>query len=709
MNSNQIVSTSGGQSREVSTAAPTLLVQSDRLDLSGTVSFFRRRLRLMAAIVALAVLAGAAITFTRPTLYTASSVVSVETPQDDLETVAAATATPTPTDGYIGTQVEIIESRQLATQVAQDLGLLKGRSEAEQRAAIDELQRNVTAFRRGESYTIEILASSADPRHAALVGNAYAEQFTRWEQRAERNRKRKTIDQIAVRLRDLRAQAHADTEKLQHYRIATNMLSTSGASLAEQEISGYNQAVTTARAEAAEDQARLTTAQAQLRSGSTGDDVGEALGSVVISALRARESEVGGEVARLRARYGPNHPDLIRASGELTEIERQIDAEIGRVISNLQARQRVSQQRLASLTGSLSAARQKLSHNNQAMVGLSEFERQAQASQELYEAYLNSYKKLLANEDLGRPNARIISMAVVPTVPSSPNVPMNMILSVVIGIGLALVAAIIAESLFNGVTSSDDVQHKLGLHFLGSIPLLESVSKMRQPVAAIIAEPRSAFTESFRSLRTSIEHAIAWRPQVIAVTSALPREGKSTISACLAEVLAMGGARTVVVDCDWLARGTSRLLDLAPDRPGLIELLDGRSTLSDVLVEGASNLSILPVGAASGDPEPLLTGNEFERLIQELRGRFEYVVLDLPPILPLAATRIMAGRADATIMAVRWRETPMSAVRAAIDQMPFDRVNLIGITMSHVDMRRARQYGSNDVVGYYYQRGVQAQ
>ncbi|MFD2137629.1 GumC family protein [Novosphingobium resinovorum] len=186
--------------------------------------------------------------------------------------------------------------------------------------------------------------------------------------------------------------------------------------------------------------------------------MGEALGSGVIGSLRARESQIGGEVANMQARYGPNHPQLVRSRSELAEVRSDIRNEITRIMSNLQAQRDVADQRLASLSSSLGAARGNLARNNAAMVGLDELERTAQSSQAMYETYLNSYRQLIAQDGTQRPNARVLSLAEVPLLPSSPNIPMNMLLALVIGLGAGLAAAYVAEALFRGVTTSDEVE-----------------------------------------------------------------------------------------------------------------------------------------------------------------------------------------------------------------------------------------------------------
>ena len=519
-----------------------------------------------------------------------------------------------------------------------------------------------------------------------------------------RSRNAQARTEVEARLAELRVQAQTDTQALQQYRIANNLLSTSGTSLTEQEISNYNIETTRARAQAAEDQARLQTALGQLRSGSSGDDVGEALGSTVISALRAQEATLAGEVANLSTRYGQNYPELIQAQGQLAEIRQRIQAEIERVISNLRAKQEVSEQRLASLNSSLGGARGKLTDNNSAMVGLSGLERSAEASQGIYETYLNRYKQLLAADGTEKPNARILTPAVTPLKQISPNLKLNLALSLVIGLGLGVIAAYIAEALFHGVTSAAEVQRDLGEHFLTSIPLIASVDRSNpHAVQAIRDDPKSVFTEFIRSLGISIDQAVHGSPKVIAITSALPGEGKTVLSCCLASVLAQGGERTVLIDCDFRRSGISRLLDVHTDQMGLKEILDGSASFNYDQMIGDRSFCIIPLSSGSDDQESLLTGRAFVDFLNELREHFDRIVLDLPPILPVAATRTIASHADAVVLAVRWRKTSSFAFRAARSRLPSDLVNVVGVALNQVDIRRRGYFDPNDVAYYYNQ------
>ncbi|MXO62538.1 GumC family protein [Qipengyuania oceanensis] len=704
MSSRQLI-LPGGSSATPALMGGRALAPSDRLDLSESLGFFRRRYKTILACVLLCLALAAAYSMLAPKTYNARSTVML-TPQTSLLVDGSgAQAQPTMMSGeLVDTQIEIIGSRDMSEKVARSLGLDAGMASEEKRELIDRLRENVAAERTGESYAITISVDAGDPQQAAMLANEYARQFTGWEEMSVRDRHDQEREDVRQRLAELREQAQADTQALQQYRIANNLLTTTGTSLTEQEISNYNFEVTKARAEAAEDQARLNTALGQLRSGSAGDDVGEALESSVVASLRTQEAEVARQVANMSGRYGANHPELRRAQNELTQIRSQIQAEIGRVISNLRAKQAVSSQRLASLNSSLSSARGKLSENNAAMVGLSELERSAVASQEIYETYLNRFKALVAAEGTEKPNAQILTFAQAPLSPRSPDLQLNLALALVIGLGLGIIVAYAREALFQGINSAHDVETKLNENFLASIPLLQSVDPGNpHAVAAVRDDPKSIFTESFRALHTSISQATRGKSQVIAITSALPGEGKTITACCLAHVLATSGRRTVLIDCDLRRRGISRLLDLRAEQKGLIEILSGESPLDVEQLVGDRVFCVIPLKGSDDEPEQLLTGDAFVRLLDTLREHFDNIILDLPPVLPMASTRVLASRADAVVLTAQWHKTSSFAIKAARKRLPDDQVNVVGVALNQVDLRKKNFFDRTDSTYYYRQ------
>ncbi|WP_181814780.1 GumC family protein [Sphingomonas aracearum] len=708
-------------------------VADDRIGFRSIWSIFRRRLGTFLTVL-LAVLAlGLFITLRTEPGYTASASVALKGTPEQIAPSAPGDRMPVstlPSDAYVDTQVAVITSDEMARRVAAALGTadlpklavdqprrgflsrLLGTAPAAQprqrtaaermNAAVEYLKRMITVRRSGSTWALQIQVDSGDPKEAAQVANAYANAYANYDLSDQQAQGRRANELVAQRMEQLRAQALADTEAVQRYRIAHNLLSTTGATLTEQEISSYNQEVAQARAQAAEDQARLATARGQLRSGSQGDDVGEALGSGVVSSLRSQQSAAAAKVADLSAHYGPRYPDLVRARSELASINAQIKAEIDRVISNLAAKAQVSRERLGSLSGTLSGARAGLAANNGAMVGLKDLEQRADTSQALYQSYLNRYKDLSAREGTEQATAAVLTAAQVPSRPTSPNRLLNMALALALGCGLGLAAAFGRELAFSGVTTGDDVTRRLGVRYLGLIPTLSSVSKSGdKPTTTIVSEPRSAFAESFRSLRASIRFAAGPEAKVVAISSALPNEGKTATAICLARSMALSGDRTVLVDCDLRQKGVSRFVRGSQERPGLVEVLRNANTLDEALIlDQQTGLYILPVAYALQEAE-LLTGAEMDELLVKLRNRFDWVVLDTAPVLPVADARLMLDKSDATVFAVRWRQTPDHAVRAAFRQLPRGRDSVSGVLLTRVDLKKLTRFGFGDESFYY--------
>jgi succinoglycan biosynthesis transport protein ExoP len=699
---------------------------NDRLNLHTLVTAFRRRFHLFCSVVSVVVLLALAFTLHQTPLFTATAQVVLDSQEAQVAPVPSSTASVAIySPDHADTEVQIIRSREMAEHVARALNLvadpafrpgaapsgpiatlrhLLGRGpqaparptqDQVMRAVVDRLTEGLNASRSDETRALTISFTATDPNQAARIANEFANQYTNGQLEDKQAESQKVIRVLAPRLEQLRVQAQADTQRVQQYRIAHNLLTTSGASLTEQEISSYNQAA-------------LDTARNQLRNGSHGDDVGAALESPVVGGLRARQAEVSGRLAVLNARYGPLHPDVIKARSELADVNGQIESEIHRVISNLEAKARVSAQRLSSLDGSLSSARGTLAENNRSEVGLDDLERRAAASQALYDSYLSRYKQVVAQSGTESSDAHIISRAEPPASPSSPKLILNLLLALVIGSGLGVAVAFVVESMFAGLTTGSDVEARLRLRYLGSVPTLKTVlPEAPSAVGAIVEQPLSAFTEVFRGIRTAVDYIAMGRARVVAIASALPKEGKTTIAVCLTRTIGLSGASVVLLDCDSRRRGVTRMFRGTEGMPGLADVLRGDASIDDVLIrDQLTGAYFLLIGENAGDLPELITSEAMPALLAKLRERFNYVIIDTAPILPIAETRVLARWTDLTLIVARWRDTPDHAVRAALRLLPIDAGQIGGVILSRVDMRRQAKYGRGDPT-YYYKRYTQ--
>jgi succinoglycan biosynthesis transport protein ExoP len=712
-------------------------------DIRGLLAVFRRRLRLFAS-VALVVFIGVVIyTVNSRPEYTAISSVMLDTQKSNVTNVEAVMPGIVADAATVDTEVEVLRSRQLADRVAGALNLIDdpdfnvalrkptglhaftlgvqrlfGRAAPTQEvvtpeqnrrrheAVSDALLGGLSVKRSGLTYVIDINYTSVSPEKAALIANTYADRYLLEQLEAKYEATNQANSWLNERLGKLRQDVINAEGAVARYRAQNNLMTATGSTLTEQEISTYNQQLATVRAAQAEAEARLNTARNQMARGSNGDDVGEALGSMVVQQLRARRAEVSGRLADLNARYGPRHPEMLRAQRELADVDVQIQAEIRRLVSNLEAQVQVARQRTASMEASLSRARGTLATNNAAGVSMNELERNAESVRTLYESFLTRFRETSSQNGLEQSDSRVVSRAKLPSGPSAPDVPLNLVIGLLAAIVAGLAAIVLVEMLDSGLTTSEDVETRLGMAHLGTIPHLRSVAEPGDrgisPIDYIIRKPLSSFSEAVRGLRTSIMFAqIGAAPKTVVFTSALPGEGKTTTAVSLARSIAQSGGRVIVVDCDLRRRNVQRLLNIEP-AVGLIEVLNGTSSLeSTIVLDEASGAYVLPLSSSEFTPRAVFETEAMDKLLERLSVDFDLVILDTAPALAVADTRVLAAKADATIFVARWRKTPQKAVETALRLLEQAGANITGVALTQVDMRQQARYGYGDA-GYYY-------
>lgn len=687
------------------------------LDLSGIVARYRRHIPLVLGITAVVLAADIFVTLRQTPLYTSSATVFYAPRKSDLSRETSSSVNDdVARDQAVDTQVEVLRSPVLADDVITKLQLdkdpefavsVKGTTDPAvmRDALVDRVMQGLKVKRVGQTLLLSVGYTSQSPSKAARIANTFAESYISHQLDQKLGSTKSSNTLLNAQIDDLRQKVLEAETAVQQYRSANNLLGTDagGGMLTQQEISALNQQLATARASEAESIARYRAAQRQLRSGSNGDDVGEALGSQTITELRRQRAEVSRRVADLQGRYGPMHPDLKNAQLQLQDIDKQIQAEINRIMSNLSAQTEVARGSTASIEGSLSSARGTLSSGNAASVKLGELQRNADAARTLYETVLTKVKETAAQQAVTQADARVDSPATPPSGPTSPNKPLNLLLGLITGLGLGVIAAFIAEQWNAKLTSMDEIEGKLGLPYLGSIPTVASAINKpttKNPIDAVVAHPLSGFAEAFRGLGTTLMYGAGGVPvRILALTSAVPEEGKTTTAICLTRVLAMGGTKVVLVDCDLRRRSANIMIQGEPEF-GMIEVLDGKATIEQAAVlDEKSGAYVIPLTKNSHLAKSPFASAAMDRFLEDLKARFDLVILDTPPLLPVVDTRVLAQKVDALALLVRWRTTPIRAVRTAIHELEAVNAPITGIALTLVNLA-SRSYG----YGNYYNK-----
>ena len=327
--------------------------------------------------------------------------------------------------------------------------------------------------------------------------------------------------------------------------------------------------------------------------------------------------------------------------------------------------------------------------NSEAYLKLRRLEHTAETDRDLYQSYLSQYNDIPERSTLVGTSARIISQPTVPTSPSSSRLKFYAIGGIA-GFASALILAFLLEYLRRSVKTGTEVEQSFGRPVVGVIPFMQYRKPFDAPhnllLHRMLDEPLSPLSEAVRTMRISLELTSA-NPKVILVTSALPAEGKSTAAMLLAASSANSGKRTVLLDCDLRQQSSSDAFG-GMGRPGLSELLSGTANLVDVLVkDSATKICVIPAGSMVPNAADLLIGQCMRDLIAELRTKFDYIVLDASPLLPVVDALPLATIADKILLIVEWGQTSRKIISEALKVLRPEAHRIAGIVLNKANLR----------------------
>ncbi|QAY77477.1 polysaccharide biosynthesis tyrosine autokinase [Sphingosinicella sp. BN140058] len=619
----------------------------------------------------------------------------------------------------IETEVTVLNSEDLARQVVKQLNLqndpefTRGLAPAEGAppltneerisAVAGKVQRQLSVGRDRLTYVINIRFKANDADKAAKVANTYAETYINSKVGSRMGTAERQAAFFRQRLDELGREVRAADQAVAQYRAQAGIVAQGQGSttIADQQVAPLSTQLATAESEAAEARSNLAAARAQIARGGL-DAVSEVRSSPVISDLRRQRAEVLRNMGEVSARYGERHPESVKVREQLAGLDEQIKAEAQRAVSSLEAAAGAAQARATSLRGTLHGLEGQQARNTRASATAETLEREAQSKRAAYDkiAELSLQSTQASRNEISQ--ATIVDRAVAPVRPTSPNRPLLLALTLIVALAAGGTTVIVQELLVSGIRSVGDFENQFGIPVLAALPRVKHASP-----ADLIADRRtSLYAESLRIARAAIFGTRGVTPpKVIAITSALPDEGKTTTSAAFARVLALSGQRTLLIDCD-LRRAAMRMIVPTGESAGLIALLNGSAAIEQAIVKDrVENLDVVLVTAPHFATDDLFGGDRLKTLLATLSPHYDTILLDLPPLVGLADGRTLATMADATILVVKWGSTPAAPIDSALGWLRADGANAIGALFTMVDpsaealggMYYSKKYGA------YYQ------
>lgn len=663
---------------ELSPAAPRGV--ADMLGLTAAMRVIRRRLALILAAGIGSALVAFAILMLQPATYTASALLLISPRTPDTIGSVNPLAPAAPTVSPVDSEIVMLRSPALMDDLAQQLGMA---SRTPANAAELDLASVIGVERRAGTNVIEISARSGDPARAQLIANTYADTYLTSQLNVALGSSVQESSVASERLAQLRQDAQEAESAAEAFRQEAGVGGEGAADISSQ--------VQQAQTELADRQARYQRVQAARSSGGSADSVANALGSSALNALMQRSGELNRRLEDLNQRYLPSHPDVQAAAAERTDLDRRIQREVQRASVELADQVSAARARLEALQGAMRATGDDLRGTTNTSENLRDLERQAAESRQLYESFLERQQAATGQGSSSAVDARLLSYATLPAAPTSPQLRLALAIAIALGLFLGFGAAAMVELFDQSVKNADDLEAKTGAKAIASIPVISKrmLRQMppaeRHPSGYLVGRPMSAFTEALRVLRTVIVYSkLDFSVKVVAVTSALPNEGKTTVSMCLARVAAMSGQKVCVVDCDLRMQSINDVIDIETD-VGILQVLAGEAPWRSAIVRDPnSDAHVLPVSTAGFTPRDVFGSDAMSKLIADLRDAYDLVILDCAPILAVAETRILVAQADTTVLVARLGKTPVGAMRAAVQQTTTAGGRVLGIALNCV-------------------------
>ncbi len=638
----------------------------------------RARMRLILTVTFCVVALAATIVFALPSRYSASSIVMLDPRKNNVADVSAVVSELPSDPASVQDQIQILTSRDLAGRVIDRLGLandpefnpslapglLSSVLGAPDRtpqmlrdAEIDALLKHLTVEALGLSTAISITYSASDPEKAARIANAIAGIYISTEVDATLNATRTTTDWLNSRIRQLSRQVQAAEANVEAYKAEHSLHETAdGSSLVDQQLTAINGQLVDAKSDLAEKQANLGRIDSLMKSGHAGD-VSQVVSSPLIVQLREQQAEVIRNESDLATKYGPKNPKLIAVQNQERDLAAKIDIEVNRIAGTVNNDVSVAHAHVGSLQGSLRQAEEESTDQGMARVKLKALEANAASTRTMYEAFVVRLRE--TQSPIGIPDARVISHASAPSLPSSPPRLLILAASVPAGFLLGLLLALLAERMGYAVPAA----RTRVTNRLGGIPVLARITGAATPRAAdqVIDFPAGPFGRGIGALA----QRLAGGPKVIAIAASQPGDNTSAITAALARAVSRMGGRVVIVDGNLRAPMAARSLGLNLAPTGLMEVLGGKAPLSRALQrDPRSQAFVLSPAWQPRDAHAVLGSPQMTNLVLSLRKSCDLVLIDAPTLLASGENRALAGLCDAVALVTHDEDAAARAVDA---------------------------------------------
>jgi polysaccharide biosynthesis transport protein len=566
---------------------------------------------------------------------------------------------------------------------------------AAQSRTIDAFLKRLTISYRADNRLVDVGFESTDRHLAADVANALAHAYIEQNLDIKLHASKEASDWLNARLAEQRTQVRASEMTLQQYREQNADVSLSEQqNVITQRLAELSTAATRAKTERIDTEALYQQLEALRNNPSGTNALPLMLNNPLIQNLKTELGSLQREEATLSEQLGDRHPDLIRVKASIRRVEGQLQAEVSKVADSVRTQIVAMREKERNLGAALETQERAALGLNRRGIQYGALQREVTSNRQIFDTLLERAKQTEISADLKIGNTQVVDPAELPQTPASPQPQLVLMLAFLLGLPLGVGTALGVDYLDDRVQSPDEIKMGLGLKFLGFAPAIpRAEAKARR--ALVNDGASSEFAEALRTVRANLLITAPGADNVLLLTSTGPGEGKTVIAANMAVALAQAGRRVLLIDAD-MRRCQMHDIFEAPLTPGLSAVLDGSVRMIEAITPtDIDGLSILTAGSTPQNPGDLLDGETFGEAIASVRNRFDWIVVDSPPVMVASDTTSLARVATAVLFVVGAAMTTPRHARAALEQLEGARAKIVGAVLS-----RGRAYRYSPYAAY---------
>lgn len=559
---------------------------------------------------------------------------------------------------------------------------------------------------------VKISFESTDPALAARVSNMVGEQYIESYLDAKMELTTKAATWLNERLQALKGTLDESEDRLIAFKEANGLVDVDGSvgRLNEQELLLLTTELAQARSELA-DAADLSREVAAVQAR---PELLESIPTVrsdpLIQQVKIEQGQAQRELDELLNRYGDRHPRVVDAKSQLASLDNTLRGHIERVAGTIQKDYQLLQQRVATIQGKLATGKQEIQAIGTKKFELDALEREVATNQSIYDTFFNRMTEARSADGLDNANARVADYAVAPLQPVKPKKQLIIALAALASLVLSMLMAFLYEQMDDTIKGTSDVERKLGVTLLGILPLIKTGVFGKRDASGLpldptsVADKKGTFAESVNTIRTALSLGDADAPhKVVMVTSSIPGEGKSTVSLNLAYSMAQL-ERVLIIDCDLRRPTMGKVAGLDRVASGLSDLIMGTAPARDCIKRGLFDgaMDVLPAGRPVDQPLELLSSNRFAKIVEQLCGHYDRIVLDCAPTQAVSDALVISKIADSVVFAIKSHDTSIELARRGLQRLGQVNARVAGVVITQVDIDKIVSYGGDHYYQGYY-------